>query len=307
MQVSVLGTGIMGAAIARSLLRAGHGVTVWNRTPARAEPLAADGARVARSAAEAVQGADVVLSVVFDTDAVLDVLDEAGPVVAEAATSSGTRSGAGGTDAGPVWVQSTTVGVDGTREIVARAAALGVPLVEGMLVGTRGPAEAGRLTILLAGDADLAARARPALDAVSEKVVDVGGPVGRASALKLAVNSWVATLTAGTAQALSLAAAFDLDPRLFLDTIRGTASDSAYAQTKGAAMLAGTFEPQFAVDGLRKDLGLMIAAARETGTTETLLDALDRVFGVASLDGHGREDIAAVFDAFTRAPLGSGD
>lgn len=299
--MTVLGTGTMGTAITGPLLDAGHDVTVWNRTRSRAEPLAEAGARVADDPASAVEDAQVVLSVVFDADALLDVLDDAGPAVARAGAA------ARGLDTGPVWVQSTTVGLDGARRAAARAAELGVPLVEGMLVGTKAPAEAGRLTVLLAGDPDLAARARPVLDAISEKVVDVGPLVGSASALKLAVNAWVATITAGTAQSLALAGALGVEPRLFLQTIAGTPSDSVYAQVKGAAMLAGTFAPQFAVDGLRKDVGLMIEAAREHGTPETLLDALDRVLGVASLDGHGHDDIAAVYDAFTTAPLGTGD
>jgi len=291
MNVTILGTGIMGSAVAGTLVRAGHQVTAWNRTPAKAVPLADDGVRVAASAAEAVSGADVVLSIVFDADAVLDVLDDAGPALTD----------------GTVWAQATTIGVDGTQEVAGRAAELGVALVEAQMLGTRGPAERGELTILTAGDPALVDRARPVLEAMSAKTLHAGDTVGCASALKLACNAWLATITAGAAQSLALAAAQGLDPQLFLDAISGTATDCQYAHLKADHMIAEDLAPTFTVDALRKDVGLMIHTARATGTTVTLLDALDRVLGVASLDGHGKEDVAAVYDAFTTVPLGTGD
>jgi 3-hydroxyisobutyrate dehydrogenase len=208
---------------------------------------------------------------------------------------------------GAVWAQATTIGVDGTREVAARAAELGVGLVEAQLLGTKGPAERGELTVLTAGDPALVERARPVLDAISAKTLHTGDVVGSATALKLACNAWLATITAGAAQSLALTAAQGLEPQLFLDAISGTATDCRYAHLKADHMLSSDLAPTFTVDALRKDVNLMIRTARATGTTETLLDALDRVLGVTSLDGHGRDDVAAVYDAFTRAPLGSGD
>jgi 3-hydroxyisobutyrate dehydrogenase len=291
MNVTILGTGIMGSAVAGTLVRAGHQVTAWNRTAAKAAPLADDGVTVAATAADAVAGADVVLSIVFDADAVLDVLDDAGPALAD----------------GAVWAQATTIGVDGTQEVAARAGELGVALVEAQMLGTQGPAARGELTILTAGDPALVDRARPVLEAMSAKTLHTGDAVGCASALKLACNAWLATITAGAAQSLALAAAQGLDPQLFLDAISGTATDCRYAHLKADHMLSEDLAPTFTVDALRKDVGLMIHTARATGTTVTLLDALDRVLGVASLDGHGKEDVAAVYDAFTTVPLGNGD
>ena len=133
--VSVLGTGIMGAAMARNLARAGHTVRVWNRTRAKAEPLAADGAYVADSPAEAVQGADVVLTILYDGPAALDVMREAAPAL---------RSGA-------AWVQSTTAGVEAITDLAAFAAEHGLVFYDAPVLGTRQPAEAGQLTVLAAG------------------------------------------------------------------------------------------------------------------------------------------------------------
>jgi 3-hydroxyisobutyrate dehydrogenase len=130
------------------------------------------------------------------------------------------------------------------------------------------------------------------------KTVVAGPEVGNGTALKLAANAWIASITAATAQSLALTASLGLDPALFLEAIGGSASDSQYAHTKGGAMIDDSFAPQFALDGLRKDIGLMVDAARGTGVSATLLDALVRVYGAASEAGHGDEDIAAVVTSF---------
>ena len=284
MRVTVLGTGTMGAGVARSLLRGGHRVTVWNRNADKARPLADDGATVATDAAGAVADAEVVLLTLFDTDAVVDVLEAAG----------------GDAPEGAVWVQASTVGVAGTETVVQLAEKYGITLVEAMMLGTKGPAEQGTLTMLAAGPADVLERVVPVLDAIGAKTVRAGDRVGDGTALKLAANAWIASITAATGQSLAIARGLGLDPQLFLDAIQGTASDSPYAQTKGAAMIGGDLAPQFALDGLRKDIGLIGEAARSAGVSTTLLDALDRVYAQASAAGHGAEDIAAVGTAFRR-------
>ncbi|TCL82356.1 3-hydroxyisobutyrate dehydrogenase [Curtobacterium sp. PhB142] len=282
MRVTVLGTGAMGAGVAGSLLRGGHQVTVWNRSADKAAPLGVHGATVAADPGAAVEHAEVVLLTLFDTDAVVDVLEQA--------------AGDAPTDA--VWVQASTIGVDGTETVVQLAAKYGITLVEAMMLGTKAPAEQGKLTMLAAGPADQVDRVVPVLDAIGAKTIRAGERVGDGTALKLAANAWIASITAATGQSLALAAAFGLDPQLFLDAIDGSASDSAYAHTKGAAIIAGEFPAQFALDGLRKDIGLIAEAARANDVSTTLLDALGRVYADASAAGHGGEDIAAVGTAF---------
>ncbi|WP_375537611.1 NAD(P)-dependent oxidoreductase [Curtobacterium sp. MCPF17_031] len=281
-RVSVLGTGAMGTGVAQSLLRAGHDVTVWNRTEERARPLAESGAAVAADAADAVSQAQVVLLTLFDTDAVAGVLEHA----------------AGDAPQDAVWVQASTIGVAGTETVVQLAQKYGITLVEAMMLGTKAPAEQGKLTMLVAGADDPVSVVEPVLDAVSAKVVRAGDQVGQGTALKLAANAWIASITAATGQSLAIARALGLDPQLFLDAIDGSASDSAYAHTKGAAMISGQFPAQFALDGLRKDIGLITDAARDSDVDTTLLDALGRVYADASAAGHGGDDIAAVGTAF---------
>jgi 3-hydroxyisobutyrate dehydrogenase len=272
----------MGAGVAQSLLREGHDVTVWNRSRERAETLAEHGATVADDAGSAVADAEVVLLTLFDADAVVDVLEQA--------------AGEAPTDA--VWVQASTVGVEGSDTVVQIAAKYGITLVEAMMLGTKTPAEQGKLTMLAAGPSATLDVIDPVLDAIGAKTVRAGERVGEATALKLAANAWIASITAATGQSLAIARGLGIDPALFLQAIEGSASDSAYAHTKGASMMAGEFPAQFALDGLRKDIGLITDAARATGVSTTLLDALGRVYADASAAGHGSDDIAAVSTAF---------
>ncbi len=282
MRVSVLGTGAMGAGVAGSLLREGHAVTVWNRSADKAAPLGDRGATVADDPGAAVAEAEVVLLTLFDTDAVVDVLEAA--------------AGEAPTDA--VWVQCSTIGVAGTETVVQLADKYGITLVEAMMLGTKAPAEQGTLTMLAAGPADVLERIDPVLDAIGAKTVRAGDHVGAGTALKLAANAWIASITAATGQSLALARSLGLDPALFLEAIDGSASDSAYAHTKGKSIIDGSFPAQFALDGLRKDIGLITDAARATGVSTVVLDALGRVYADASAAGHGGDDIAAVGTAF---------
>jgi 3-hydroxyisobutyrate dehydrogenase len=285
MQAAVLGTGIMGAAMARSLAREGHQVTVWNRTPERATALEGDGITACGAIGDALLGADVAFTMLFDAASVLDV---AGEVV-----------GALGSDA--VWVQSTTVGPDGMRRIAEAAGEVGDRLLDAPVLGTKQPAEAGKLTVLVSGAASARAKAQPAFDAIGARTLDLGDDVGSASGLKLVANSWVASINAATAQAMGLAEALGLEPVLFLDAIRGGAVDSAYAQAKGVIIAERSWDdPAFALDSVVKDVGLMLAAARESGFADDLLATLLALYERASERGHGGADMAAVRAAFDR-------
>lgn len=282
MKVAVLGLGIMGRGVARTLLREGFDVTVWNRSADKAAPLADDGATVATSPAEAVAEADVILSIVFDADSVLSVLEQAAQAVPP----------------GAVWVQASTIGLDGTTRVVKKAEGAGVRLIEAMMLGTKAPAENGALVMLAAGDPALIEKAQPVLDAMGQKTVNAGSRVGNGSALKLAANAWIASITAATAQSLAVAEALGLDGSLFLEAIDGGAADSPYAHVKGGGMLKASYDPSFALDGLRKDIGLIADAAHGAGVDTRLLAALSAVYADASAAGHGADDIASVYEAF---------
>lgn len=276
--VTVLGTGIMGAGMARNLVRAGFDVTVWNRTPEKARPLAADGATVATDAASAVEGVDVVLTMLFDDAAVSATMAEALP-----------RSRP---DA--LWVQSSTIGVAAAERWAELAAHQGIAFVDAPVLGTRQPAEQGTLTVLAAAPQAVRERATPILDAVGARTLWVGERPGDGQRLKLTANAWVLSITTATAQSIALAERLGLDPQLFLDVIAGGPTDSAYAQLKGRNMITGALDPAFTLDGAVKDAGIILAAIRDTGVDERLMHAVHAQLESAAEAGHGDADMAAV-------------
>ncbi|RDG38985.1 NAD(P)-dependent oxidoreductase [Streptomyces corynorhini] len=281
--VAVLGAGIMGAAMARNLCRTGHDVRVWNRTPAKAEALAADGATPAATPAEAVTGADVILTMLYDGPAVLEAMTAASP---------GLRPGA-------VWLQSTTTGVEAVAPLADLARHHGLVFVDAPVLGTRAPAESGDLLILAAGPEQARAPLATVLDAVGNRTVWLAedGSTGAASRLKLVCNGWVLTLTNGAAEAMALARGLDVDPRHFLDAMAGGALDCGYLHAKSAAILNEDYTPSFSVTTAAKDARLIVAAGAAQGVRLDLASAAAERFRRAEEQGHGEEDMAATYFA----------
>ncbi|GGU05722.1 MULTISPECIES: NAD(P)-dependent oxidoreductase [Actinomadura] len=282
-QVAVLGTGIMGAAMARNLLRNGHGVAAWNRTAARAEPLAADGAAVAASPADAVRDADVVITMLNDGETALAVMNDAAPALR----------------AGQVWAQMGTVGVADVPALARLAADHGLTFVDSPVQGTRQPAEQGRLVVLAAGPQDARKALGPVFDAVGGKTVwlDEDGASGAGTRLKLAAVSYAISLTSVVAESVALTKGFGLDPSLLGEVLTGGPLDSPYLQTKMKAMLDGDFEPSFAVRNAEKNTRLIHDSAEAAGVRVDVNDAAGERFRRAIEQGHGDEDMAATYRA----------
>ena len=280
--VAVLGTGIMGAGMTRSLLREGLEVTVWNRSTDKAKPLADDGARVAETAADAVAGADVVITMLFDTDAVAQTIEPVLPRFRD----------------GAVWVQASTVGIEGTDRLAALARDAGVDYLDAPMLGTKAPAENGQLVVLASGPSSLRDTVAPVFDAIGSRTQWVSETVGDASRLKLAINAWIGVMVNGIAQSIALARGLGIDPQQFLDAVDGGAVNAPYVQLKGKAMIDGEYTPSFELDGVIKDTDLIRAALGEAGVDATLATAVRDRLGVASAGGHGEEDMSAVFHAY---------
>ena len=166
------------------------------------------------------------------------------------------------------------------------------------MLGTKQPAEQGALVFLAAGAEELRERVAPAFEAMGSKTIWVSEEPGRGSALKLVCNAFVGTLTAAIGQSVGLATQLGLDPQLFLDALDGGASDSPYVHVKGGMMLTDEYPPSFALDGVRKDLGLIRAGEERSGTRPTLTEAVLACFDAAAEQGHGADDMAAVVAAF---------
>ena len=278
LSVAVLGTGTMGSGMAANLARAGLDVRVWNRSRERAEPLAAAGCAVHDTAAAAVEGADVVLTMLWDADSVLQAITSAA-----AALRPGT-----------VWVQSTTVGVAGERRMAALAAEHDLVYVDAPVLGTKQPAADGQLVVLATAPEAARPGLAPVFDAIGSRTVWVGGP-GGASRLKLVVNQWVLTVLDGVAEALTLAGGLGLDPALFLEAVRGGATDAPYVQLKGRGMLDGNFEPAFTLSGALKDAELIEAATIDAGVDPGLISLLAEHLRRAVAGTDGGLDMSAVY------------
>jgi 3-hydroxyisobutyrate dehydrogenase len=276
--VSVLGTGIMGAAMARNLARAGHTVRVWNRHRDRAEALAADGAHVTDTPAEAVTGADVVLTMLYDGAAVREVIAEAAP----------------GLRPGTLWMQSTTTSLQDVDVLAAFAAEHELVFFDAPVLGTRQPAEAGQLTVLATGPDEHRDAIAPVFAAVGARTVWTES----ATRLKLVANSWVLAVTHGTAETLALAKGLGVDPEDFFGLIAGGPLDLGYLHAKGSAILEGRLSPaSFAVVTAEKDARLIVAAGEDHGVRLDVAAAGAERFRRAAEQGHGDEDMAASYYA----------
>jgi 3-hydroxyisobutyrate dehydrogenase len=272
-RVALLGTGIMGHGMARNIVEAGIPLTVWNRTAAKAEDL---GAEVASSPADAVRDAGIVLTILSDADVVEEAVRRAAPA------------------AGTIWVQQATVGVAGCERLAAVAEELGLVYVDAPVLGTKGPAEAGQLTVLASGPDAAREPVTPVLDAISAKTLWLGA-AGAGSRLKLVMNSWVLTIVEGVAESLALARALGLDPQQFLDVVKGGGLDAPYVQAKGGAMLGGELDAQFPLWGAAKDAGLIEEAGTAAGVDLAIISAARRHFERAVAAGHGDLDMAATY------------
>jgi 3-hydroxyisobutyrate dehydrogenase len=277
-QVAVLGTGIMGSAMARNLIKAGLPTTVWDRSASATSDLGTAGARVVESAPDAVRDASVVITMLPTTDVVASVVFDGG--VAEAFP------------AGSVWAQMGTIGAAATVGFSEQLRELqpAVLYVDAPVSGSKGPAESGELLILASGPADAEPLVRPAFEAIGRKTVWLG-EAGQGSKLKIVVNAYMSVLIEGVAEALELASQLGVDAAKLDDAIQGGPLDAPIADAKLHKMETGDYAPEFPLQWALKDVDLALEAANGSGLP--LLAALSRQWRTAAEAGHGREDISA--------------
>jgi 3-hydroxyisobutyrate dehydrogenase len=281
--VTVLGIGTMGAPIARSLLRAGFEVRVWNRSPAKASALVADGARQASTPAEAASGANIVITMLTDGAAVERVMH--GPKGALAVLT-----------AGAVWIQMSTVGVESTDRLTHLADRHGVVFVDAPVSGSSAAAEQGHLVVLASSGQAVRPVVEPIFNALGKQTLWLPH-VGDGSRIKLALNNWLGVLVEGMAESLTLAQALGIDPQLLLEAMADGPMASEYAINKGAAMLSADFVPGFPLRHAAKDVELALTAAHRHGVELPLTDALLPRWQQTIAADHGDDDIASVVTA----------
>ena len=277
--VGFLGTGTMGLPMARNLLKAGFAVRAWNRSPQRARPLAGEGAEVLEHPGGAAEGAEMLVTMLSDADAVLDVA----PAALDGLTE------------GSIWIQMSTIGVEGTERCRELARRSGTTLVDAPVLGTRQPAEQAKLVILASGPQEARVRCRPLFDAVGARTTWVG-EAGAGNRCKVVVNSWIVGVVSVLAETIAVAQALDVDPQNFFAAIEGGALDLPYARLKGRAMIERTFDDAaFRLALARKDAELVLAACADAGIELPVLEAVAERLRRAERDGHGDEDMAATY------------
>jgi 3-hydroxyisobutyrate dehydrogenase len=284
--VAFLGTGIMGFPMARNIAAAGIGVRAWNRTREKAEPLAAHGVPVAESPARAAEGADVLVTMLTDADAV-------------AACAADVRDV-------PIWAQMSTVGLDGTERLHALADEHGMAYVDAPVLGTKKPAEEAELVVLAAGPLETRERLDPIFGAVGRETRWLGDAPGAATRLKVVINHWILGLTENIGETIAFSRALGVDPAETLSTVRGGAMDTPYLHMKGNAIIDQAFDPSFPLSLAVKDADLVLQAAREAGIDLPLIEVAKRQFERAVKLGHGDKDMAATYFATSEsAPASS--
>jgi 3-hydroxyisobutyrate dehydrogenase len=276
--VAVLGTGVMGGPMARNIARAGLTVRAWNRTVQRARDLESDGATVVERPEEAVDGADVALTMLADAPATLEVAEAMLPALGAEA----------------IWVQAGTIGIAPIERCIEMAQRNGTTILDAPVVGTAKPAQDAKLTVLASGPDDAIDRCEPIFRAIGKKTVRLGA-AGTATRVKLAVNAWVLAQTQGTAEALALGKGLGVSLAQMLDALEGGPTDSPYFRMKSKLMDDGDYPTSFSLRLAAKDAALVAEAAAQAGVDAPALRTIAQRLAEGVEAGYGEEDMAATY------------
>jgi 3-hydroxyisobutyrate dehydrogenase len=284
-KLAFLGLGVMGYPMAGHLARAGHHVTVYNRTAAKAEQwVAQHGGHLARTPEDAAAAAEVVMMCVGNDD---DVRSVAGRALTTL-------------QSGMTLVDHTTASAEVARETHAAAKQRGVGFLDAPVSGGQAGAESGKLTIMVGGEADAYARAEPLLAHYARAVTLMGGP-GSGQLTKMVNQICIAGLVQALAEGIDFATRSGLDAERVIDVISKGAAQSWQMENRAKTMIAGKYDFGFAVDWMRKDLGICLAEARRNGTTLPVTAIVDQFYARVQQMGGGRWDTSSLLRALRAA------
>ncbi len=270
----------MGAPMASHILRQGHALTVWNRSPGKADALAAAGARVACSPSEAARDAEVIITMLSDPAAVESVIDS---ILASLSP-------------GALVIDMSTVDPACAIATDAKVRARGGRFCDAPVSGTRKPAVDGTLLIMAAGPADTVKAARPILETMG-RVLRLGD-VGQGMAMKLCLNGLGAHMLTGFCAMMTFGVRMGLDPRAMLEVIGQGAFSSPLWATKGPRILKRDFTPDFTVALMRKDQALVLDTARSLDYPMPSEQAIFEILDQAIAAGHGELDLCGLVKLF---------
>jgi len=275
MRVAFFGLGIMGHAMATNLVKAGHEVTVWNRTPGKL----VEGAGMAPTPAAAAQGAEVVWLCVSDTAAVERILF--GPEGVEQSLAEGM-----------IIADSSTISPSATVKFAERVRTRGVAYVDAPMTGSKIGAGNGTLIFMVGGDEATIERLKPLFAAMGKKIFRMG-ETGKGQATKLAMNLQIALIFEGFAEALTLATKLGVDSQQLVSLIEATMVRSGVVEYKAPFVLQRDFTPNFPLRLMHKDILLTLDAAKEARVKLPALETVEEIYEMATEDGHQDLDYAA--------------
>jgi 3-hydroxyisobutyrate dehydrogenase len=285
-KVALIGLGLMGSGMAGRLLAAGYPLTVYNRTPAKAQPLAEQGAKLAKSPAEAASGADVIFSMVSDDDVSRQVwLGDEGALAAAAP--------------GTVLVESSTLTPGWISELNTAAQSKGLELIDAPVTGSKPQAAAGQLLFLAGGSESALSKIKPVLQAMSRGIVHLG-PTGSGSRMKLINNFLSAVQAASLAEAIGLIERCGLDAAQAVGVLTDGAPGSPMLKTVSARMLAREYETNFAARLMAKDLRYVLGLAKEQSQELLTGAGALRDYEAAVAAGQGDRDLSVIVEQFRR-------
>ena len=281
-KVAFLGLGVMGSPMARHLaVKGGHEITVYTRTFAKAEAwVAAHGGRAAATPAEAAKGQDFVFACVGNDDDLRQV-------------TIGADGAFAAMQSGAIFVDHTTASADVARELDAAATARGIAFLDAPVSGGQAGAENGVLTVMVGGDAGAFARAEPVIAAFA-RAVTLMGPAGSGQLAKMVNQICIAGLVQGLAEGIHFAHRAGLDVEKLIGTISKGAAQSWQMENRWKTMDQGTFEFGFAVDWMRKDLGIVLEEARRNGAVLPITALVDQFYSEVQKMGGGRWDTSSL-------------
>ncbi len=287
MRVAFLGLGVMGFHMAGHLAAKGHQVTVYNRTASKAQAwVERFGGQSAATPALAARDAELVCSCVGNDDDLRAVL-------------TGADGAFDAAPAGCIFVDHTTASANVARELYERANARGLHFIDAPVSGGESGAQNGVLTVMCGGDEAVFARAEPVISAFARAVTRIGGP-GAGQLAKMVNQIAIASLLEGLSEAIAFGQRAGLDMPLVLSVISKGAAGSWQLENRGPTMVEGKFDFGFAVDWMRKDLGLCLDEARRNGATLPVTALVDQFYAELQRDGGGRDDTSSLIRRLRR-------
>ncbi|QEX17208.1 oxidoreductase [Hypericibacter terrae] len=279
--VAFLGLGVMGFPMAGHLAKAGHKVTVFNRTAARAQDwVAKHGGKSAPTPAAAAKGAEIVFACVGNDDDLRSILK--GPDGAFAGMAKGS-----------VFVDHTTASAEVARESAETASGLGLGFLDAPVSGGQAGAENGKLTVMVGGDPAQFDRVKPVIDAYA-RACTLLGPVGAGQLTKMVNQICIAGLVQGLSEGVNFALKAGLDPKLVIDTISKGAAQSWQMENRALTMAEGKFNFGFAVNWMRKDLDICLTEAKRNGARLPVTALVDQFYAAVQARGGGRWDTSSL-------------